>query len=181
MMTIGHSTLPIELFLRALQDYGCSLLVDVRRFPGSRRHPQFGQEELFRSLAKAGIRGLWREALGGRRPANKESVNLGWKNSSFRGYADYMQTDAFTREIDWLTALPPLESTVVMCAEAVPWRCHRSLIADAVIARGRVVEDIFVTANGTNSRKTHEMTKFARVRDGRIWYPADTNEMELFE
>jgi uncharacterized protein (DUF488 family) len=181
MMTIGHSTLSIEVFLRALQDNECSTLVDVRRFPGSRRHPQFGQESLFASLDTVGIRGVWREGLGGRRAARKDSVNLGWKNSSFRGYADYMQTPEFAREVDWLMGLPRLEATVVMCAEAVPWRCHRSLIADAVIARGGVVEDIFVAANGTSTRKAHEMTSFARVRDGRVWYPADTNNGELFE
>jgi uncharacterized protein (DUF488 family) len=85
------------------------------------------------------------------------------------------------REMDWLMALPGLDAAVVMCAEAVPWRCHRSLIADAVIARGGHVEDIFVAANGANSRKTHEMTKFARVREGRVWYPAQTDEGNLFE
>ena len=181
MMTIGHSTLSIEVFVRALRDNGCATLVDVRRFPGSRRHPQFGQEKLFASLAEAGIRGVWREALGGRRAARKDSVNLGWKNASFRGYADYMQTAEFKHEIDWLTALPRLESTAVMCAEAVPWRCHRSLIADAVIARGGEVEDIFIAANGTSSRKVHEMTKFARVRNGSVWYPLSKDELGLFE
>jgi uncharacterized protein (DUF488 family) len=179
-MTIGHSTLAIDVFLRALQENGCETFVDVRRFPGSRRHPQFGQASLFASLADVGIRGVWREALGGRRAARKDSVNLGWKNSSFRGYADYMQTDEFTRQMDWLMALPRLDATVVMCAEAVPWRCHRSLIADAVIARGGTVEDIFVTATGVSSRKVHAMTKFARVEDGRVTYPGETEEPKLF-
>lgn len=181
MMTIGHSTLEIGVFLRALRENGCETLVDVRRFPGSRRHPQFGQANLFASLADAGIRGVWREGLGGRRPVKKDSLNSGWRNVSFRGYADYMQTAEFSKEIDWLMDLPNLDSTVVMCAEAVPWRCHRSLIADAVIARGGTVKDIFVTANGTTSQKLHEITKFARVQDGKVWYPENVDEKLPFE
>ena len=106
MMTIGHSTLEIEIFLRALRESGVKTLVDVRRFPGSKRHPQFGQASLFASLAEVGIRGVWREALGGRRSAKKDSINMGWKNAGFRGYADYMQTPEFEREIDWLMELP---------------------------------------------------------------------------
>jgi uncharacterized protein (DUF488 family) len=181
MMTIGHSTLEIEIFLRALRESGVKTLVDVRRFPGSKRHPQFGQASLFASLAEVGIRGVWREALGGRRSEKKDSINMGWKNAGFRGYADYMQTPEFVREIDWLMELPALDSAVVMCAEAVPWRCHRSLIADAVIARGGDVEDIFVSANGTSSKKVHELTKFARVREGTVTYPGDAGETRLFE
>jgi uncharacterized protein (DUF488 family) len=176
MMTVGHSTLEIESFLRALRENGCSTLVDVRRYPGSKRYPQFGQERLFSSLEGAGIRPVWRVGLGGRRAPRKDSVNTGWRNESFRGYADYMQTAEFTGEIDWLVGLPELEATVVMCAEAVPWRCHRSLIGDAVLARGGVVEDIFVTADGGSSRRVHEMTEFARVNDGRVWYPKETQE-----
>jgi uncharacterized protein (DUF488 family) len=181
MMTIGHSTLEIEVFLRALRESGVKTLVDVRRFPGSKRHPQFGQANLFASLAEVGIRGVWREGLGGRRSATKDSTNTGWKNAAFRGYADYMQTPEFSGEIDWVMALPELSATVVMCAEAVPWRCHRSLIADAVIARGGAVEDIFVSANGSSSRKVHELTKFARVKDGKVSYPGNTEEPSLFE
>jgi uncharacterized protein (DUF488 family) len=180
MMTIGHSTLEIEIFLRALKESGVKTLVDVRRFPGSKRHPQFGQSSLFASLADVEILGVWREGLGGRRSAAKNSVNTGWKNAAFRGYADYMQTPEFEREMDWLMALPELAATVVMCAEAVPWRCHRSLIADAVIARGGHVEDIFVATSGKSSRKLHEMTKFARVRNGGVSYPRDA-EARLFE
>ncbi len=177
MMTVGHSTLTIEAFLRALGENGVTTLVDVRRFPGSRRHPQFGQERLFASLREAGIRPVWREGLGGRREARKDSVNTGWRVDGFRGYADYMQTPAFASEVDWLMKLEDLDSAVVMCAEAVPWRCHRSLIADAVMARGGVVEDIFVEADGESSRRVRAMTEFARVEDGRVWYP---REGELF-
>jgi uncharacterized protein (DUF488 family) len=171
MMTIGHSTLEIEAFLRALVENGVETLVDVRRFPGSRRHPQFSQAALFASLGSVGIRGVWREGLGGRRSASKDSVNTAWKNESFRGYADYMQTEAFKAEIDWLVGLPEIERTVVMCAEALPWRCHRSLIGDGVLARGVGVEDIFVDANGSSTRKRRALTEFAQVRDGRVRYP----------
>jgi uncharacterized protein (DUF488 family) len=177
MMTIGHSTLALESFLRALRENGVTTLVDVRRFPGSRRHPQFSQERLFASLREAGIRPIWREGLGGRREPLADSVNTGWKNESFRGYADYMQTDHFANEIGWLMALADFDSMVVMCAEAVPWRCHRSLIGDAVLARGGVVEDIFVEADGKSSRRPRAMTDFARVDGDRVWYPG---EGELF-
>jgi uncharacterized protein (DUF488 family) len=173
MMTIGHSTLGIEAFLRALKDNDVKTLVDVRRFPGSRRHPQFSQAALFRSLEEAGIRGVWREGLGGRREAVAGSVNTGWKNESFRGYADYMQTAVFEAEIDWLVGLEDIDRTVVMCAEALPWRCHRSLIADAVMARGVVVEDVFVKPDGESWRKARAITSFAQVRDGRVWYPKE--------
>ena len=172
-MTIGHSTLELEVFLRALRENGCRVLVDVRRFPGSRRYPWFGQEALFGALEEAGIRGVWREGLGGRRKALKDSLNTGWRNESFRGYADYMQTGAFAAEIDWLVGLPDLNSVTVMCAEAVPWRCHRSLIADAVLARGIGVEDIFVDKDGRSSRRVHAMTEFARVEGARVWYPGE--------
>jgi uncharacterized protein (DUF488 family) len=173
MMTMGHSTLGIAEFLRALTDNDVRTLVDVRRFPGSRRHPQFSQAALFRSLDEAGIRGVWREALGGRRKAVAGSVNSGWKNESFRGYADYMQTEVFQKELGWLMGLPEIDHTVVMCAEALPWRCHRSLIADAVLARGMAVQDIFVKATGESERRPHAMTTFAQVRDGRVWYPKE--------
>jgi uncharacterized protein (DUF488 family) len=173
MMTIGHSTLEIGAFLLALKDNRCGMLVDVRRYPGSKRYPQFGQAQLFASLEGVGIRGVWREGLGGRRSARKDSVNMAWKSDSFRGYADYMQTDDFEREIDWLTAQAAGEEVVVMCAEAVPWRCHRSLIGDAVLARGFAVEDILVQPDGRSSRKTHELPEFARAEGSRVWYPGE--------
>ncbi|MDE1177612.1 MAG: DUF488 domain-containing protein [Edaphobacter sp.] len=173
MMTVGHSTLGIEPFLLALSDNSVKVLVDVRRFPGSKRHPQFSQAALFDSLERIGIRGVWREALGGRRPPAKESVNTGWKNESFRGYADYMQTEAFAREIEWLAGLPEQEHAVVMCAESLPWRCHRSLIADALLARGVEVDDLFVKADGASHLKPHRMTSFAQVRNGHVLYPKE--------
>jgi uncharacterized protein (DUF488 family) len=177
MMTIGHSTLPIESFVRALKDNGCRLLVDVRRFPGSRRYPQYSQEALFATLAAEGIRGVWREGLGGRRAPQADSANTAWRNESFRGYADYMQTPVFAAHIDWLMKQSEdgaydLNAVAVMCAEAVPWRCHRSLIADAVLARGGEVEDLLVQPDGGSHRKAHALTEFARVKGMRVWYPA---------
>ena len=176
MMTIGHSTLPLEVFIQALRDNGCHRLIDVRTIPRSRHNPQFEQPTLFAALEAAGITPLWRKALGGRRPTHKESINRGWRNESFRGYADYMQTPEFSAQIDWLMALPRLDTTAIMCAEAVPWRCHRSLIGDAVLARGGTVEDIFVPATGRSFRKPHELTKFARIEGDRLWYPSPEEE-----
>lgn len=177
MMTVGHSTLGIGEFLRALVGNDCHTLVDVRRYPGSRRYPQFGQGALFASLGSVGVSGVWREGLGGRRRASAESVNLGWRNESFRGYADYMQMPEFGREILWLMQQENLKGVAVMCAEAVPWRCHRSLIADAMLVRGVEVEDLFIEASGRSYRKPHTMTAFARVDGERLWYP---REGELF-
>ncbi len=171
-MTIGHSTLSVLSFLRALRENGCRLLVDVRRYPGSRRYPQYNQEQLFASLAAEGIDAAWCEGLGGRRPRQKDSINTGWRNESFRGYADYMQTSEFEANLAWLMSQPELESVAVMCAEAVPWRCHRSLIGDAVLARGGMVEDIFVQPDGRSYRKPHVMTEFARVSGELVFYPA---------
>jgi uncharacterized protein (DUF488 family) len=171
MKTIGHSTLPIESFLRALKEIECTLLVDVRRHPGSRRYPQYSQQQLFASLEKEGIHAVWRGGLGGRRTPLKNSINTGWRNESFRGYADYMQTQEFRDHLDWLMGQQELSNTVIMCAEALPWRCHRSLIADAVLARGGVVEDVFVLGDGRSSRKPHKMTSFAQVSEGRLFYP----------
>lgn len=177
MLTIGHSTLPLETFIQALQDNSCRLLIDVRSIPRSRYNPQFEQQTLFTALETAGIAPIWKKALGGRRPPRKDSINRAWRNESFRGYADYMQTPEFSEQIDWLMSLPDLDATAVMCAEAVPWRCHRSLIADAVLVRGGSVEDIFVPVTGSSFRKPHELTKFARVEGERIWYPSPEDEI----
>ncbi|MHB1023921.1 MAG: DUF488 domain-containing protein [Acidobacteriaceae bacterium] len=177
MLTIGHSTLPIESFLRALQDNGCRTLVDVRTVPRSRHNPQFSKEALPASLQSAGIAYLWMQGLGGLRHTSKASINTAWKNTSFRGYADYMQTPEFVANLKELMALPDFDHVAVMCAEAVPWRCHRSLIGDAVLAHGGTVEDIFVHADGSSVRKPHAMTKFAQVEGSRVWYPDDP---ELF-
>jgi uncharacterized protein (DUF488 family) len=176
MLTIGHSTLPIEVFLRALQDNRVTLLVDVRTIPQSRHNPQFGKEALSASLRSVGIEYRWMQTLGGLRKARKDSVNTGWRNASFRGYADYMQTAAFKEALKELMELEKETTVAIMCSEAVPWRCHRSLIGDALLVRGHSIEDIFVSAAGKSHRKPHTLTPFARVEGTRLWYPA---ELEL--
>ena len=177
MLTIGHSTLPIEVFVAALKHCGCTTLVDVRTVPKSRRNPQYEQAALFASLADAGIRAVWRKGLGGLRRPRNDSINRGWQNESFRGYADYMQTPEFAAEIDWLLSQSDLDTLAIMCAEAVPWRCHRSLIADAVLARGGAVEDVIVSVNGKVDRRPHKLTRFARMEGSRVWYPTESGEL----
>jgi len=172
MLTIGHSTLPIEIFLSILQHQECSMLIDIRTVPRSRRNPQFEQSELAASLGSVQIGYYWMRSLGGLRHPHKDSINYGWRNSSFRGYADYMQTSEFSHAIEELLTFPG-EGTVLMCAEAVPWRCHRSLVGDALLARGVSVDDIFYDAKGKSHRKPHELTSFARVDGKRVWYPAE--------
>jgi uncharacterized protein (DUF488 family) len=168
IFTIGHSTLPVEKFLATLEAHGVRQLVDVRTIPKSRRNPQFGQEELTATLAQHGIRYIHLAGLGGLRHPRKDSINTGWKNASFRGYADYMQTPAFAESLTRLIGLSAAGSTAIMCAEAVPWRCHRSLIADALLARGIAVEHIM----SATSRKPHAYTPFARVEGESVTYPA---------
>jgi uncharacterized protein (DUF488 family) len=164
--------LPIEKFLEMLEAHGIRQLVDVRTIPKSRRNPQFGQNQLAASLEQNGIRYIHLPGLGGLRHARKDSINTGWKNASFRGYADYMQTPAFSENvaklIDLSTGLAAAAPTVIMCAEAVPWRCHRSLIADALTARGIDVEHILTAS----SRKPHAYTPFARIEGESVTYPA---------
>jgi uncharacterized protein (DUF488 family) len=172
MLTIGHSTLAIEMFLRALHENGVRQLLDVRTIPQSRHNPQFGREALSASLQEAGIEYRWMKDLGGLRHAKKDSINPGWRNTSFRGYADYMQTDAFDEALKDLLKLDGA-TTVMMCSEAVPWRCHRSLIGDALLVHGHSVEDIFVSAAAKSSRKAHTLTSFAQVEGTRLWYPAE--------
>ena len=170
MLTIGHSTLAIEVFLDALQDNGVTLLVDVRTIPKSRHNPQFGMEALSASSHSVGIEYRWMRSLGGLRKAQKDTINTGWRNASFRGYADYMQTEAFQEALHELMELDTKRAAVIMCSEAVPWRCHRSLIGDALLVRGHSVEDIFVSATGKSHRKPHTLTSFARVEATRLWY-----------
>lgn len=181
MLTIGHSTLTLDVFVGALRQSGCTTLVDVRSIPRSRHNPQFEQATLFQALAAASIRAVWRRGLGGRRPANRDSINTGWRNRNFRGYADYMQTQEFAGEMDWLLGLPEIDGVAVMCAEAVPWRCHRSLIADAALVRGAVVSDIFVETDGCTKVKLHELTRFACVEGTRLFYPDPGEARCLFE
>jgi hypothetical protein len=175
VFTIGHSTHPIEEFIALLKHYGIEQLVDVRTVPKSRHVPQFNSDALAASLGKEGIGYVHLKALGGLRHAKKDSVNMGWRNASFRGYADYMSNEDFAQGIDRLIELAKAKRTVIMCAEAVPWRCHRSLIGDALLVRGIAAEDIM----SATSIRPHKLTDFAKVDGQQITYPADKN-LELF-
>jgi uncharacterized protein (DUF488 family) len=167
IFTIGHSTRPIEEFLNLLQVNGVAQLVDIRTVPRSRANPQFNRETLPDSLKAAGIGYLHMPALGGLRHARPDSPNTGWRNASFRGYADYMQTPEFASAIEKLIELGAQKQIAIMCAEAVPWRCHRSLVADALAARDIPVEDIM----SATRRQPHKLTPFALVEGTRVWYP----------
>ena len=169
VLTVGHSTLPIEKFLELLKAHGVTELVDVRTVPRSRHNPQFNKEALPESLAAVGIKYLHMPGLGGLRHAERDSINTGWRNSSFRGYADYMQTPEFERSLEELIRLSNRDRIALMCAEAVPWRCHRSLIADALWARGIRTEDIM----SPTRRQLHSLTPFAKVCGTTITYPAE--------
>jgi Protein of unknown function, DUF488 len=173
MLTIGHSTLPIDTFLAFLRENGVRTLADIRTIPKSRHNPQFAQENLSRSLEGAGITYHWHRALGGLRHPRKDSVNTGWRNTSFRGYADYMQTPEFSAAVTELLRTAPHNHTVIMCAEAVPWRCHRSLVADHLTVCGIPVEHIYYDAKGHSRREQHRLTPFLRTQDHKLWYPAE--------
>jgi len=173
-LTIGHSTRPIEEFVRLLKAHAVTQLIDVRTVPRSRHNPQFNRETLPASLESAGIAYLHMPELGGLRRATSDSVNTGWQNASFRGYADYMQTPEFRGAIERLIQLISQGRIAVMCAEAVPWRCHRSLIADALLVRGIQSEEI-VSATRT---RPHVLTPFAKVDGSRIFYPKATSKGE---
>jgi Protein of unknown function, DUF488 len=170
VFTIGHSTRSIEEFLSILEAHGVERLVDVRTIPKSRRVPQFNSEALATSLREQGIEYVHLKSLGGLRKAKKDSVNTGWRNASFRGYADYMAGDEFRAALERLLQLASEKRTAIMCAEAVPWRCHRSLIGDALLVRGVKVEDILTA----RSRREHELTSFAKVLGVDISYPAES-------
>ena len=174
MMTIGHSNRPLEELIAMLQAHGVDLLVDVRTVPKSRYNPQFNAENLPAPLRQAAIEYRHMPELRGLRHARKDSINTGWRNNSFRGYADYMQTPEFDAAIDTLLQAAQGRQAAVMCAEAVPWRCHRSLIADALSARGIPVDHIM----SATKKNRHQMTGFARVEGTRVTYPAET--LELF-
>ena len=167
VLTIGHSDHPLEEFRRLLEAHGVDQLADVRTVPRSRHNPQFNRETLPVSLAESEIRYVGLQGLGGLRHARADSPNTGWHNASFRGYADYMQTSEFRRHLRRLIDLSRETQTAIMCAEAVPWRCHRSLIADALIVRGIPVDHIM----GVNSLRPHTLTSFAKVRGKEITYP----------
>lgn len=169
IMTIGHSTRPIEEFIRLLQAHAVTRVVDVRTVPRSRHNPQFNLDILPASLKAADIGYTHMAALGGLRHTTKDSINMGWRNASFRGYADYMQTPEFAKAMDGLIQLAKKDRIALMCAEAVPWRCHRSLIADALLVRGIEAEDIMSLTH----RTPHTLTPFAKVRGTTITYPPE--------
>ncbi|HEU4839275.1 MAG TPA: DUF488 domain-containing protein [Micavibrio sp.] len=171
--TIGHSTHPVEKFIGLLEAHGIGTLVDVRTIPKSRYNPQFQQAALKSSLRERGIVYDYIKDLGGLRRAHADSPNHGWRNSSFRGYADYMQTEVFEEALGRLMEITSRKRTAIMCAEAVPWRCHRSLIADALLVRAIPVMDIM--PDGRLS--AHKMTSFAQADGTKIVYPPENPEL----
>lgn len=168
IFTIGHSTRSIEDFLDILTHYHINELVDIRTIPKSRHNPQFNGDELAHVLRNHHIGYRHQKNLGGLRHAHKDSINMAWKNLSFRGYADYMQTDEFKDALDTLIEIAHHKTVAIMCAEAVPWRCHRSLIGDALCVHGIEVDDIF----SLTSVKMHTLTPWAAVKGKKITYPA---------
>jgi uncharacterized protein (DUF488 family) len=167
--TIGHSDRPIEEFIALLQQNEVGCVLDIRTVPKSRHNPQFSQDQLPVSLAAAGIAYRQIPGLGGLRKPLKDSPNSGWRNTSFRGYADYMQTDAFRENVEEVAALAGEMRCALMCAESVPWRCHRSMVADALLVRGIPVEHII----NPGKRRPHTLTPFAKVDGTRILYPPE--------
>jgi uncharacterized protein (DUF488 family) len=167
LWTIGHSTKPIEEFLTLLLSHGINRLVDVRTIPRSRHNPQFNIDMLGKALKTAKVAYEHQPELGGLRKPTQDSINGGWKNTSFRGYADYMQTKNFWAALKRLMRSSQHTSTAIMCAEAVPWRCHRSLIADALIVRGWTVRHIMTKTKADR----HRLTPFAVVEQDRVTYP----------
>ncbi len=167
IFTIGHSTHPIDQFADILKAHGIESVIDVRTIPKSRHNPQYNNDALFAALHGYAIGYEHMPGLGGLRHAKKDSINTAWENASFRGFADYMQTEDFEKSLNTLIETAGKRPTAIMCAEAVPWRCHRSLIADALLARGITVMDIM----GKTPAKTHTMTPWAHVRGTMITYP----------
>jgi uncharacterized protein (DUF488 family) len=171
LYTIGHSTRTLEELIAILHSHGVRAIADVRRFPGSRRLPWFAAEHLAIALPKTALEYWPFPELGGRRPTAPDSPNTGWRNAGFRGYADYMQTPEFLSGLERLIGKAASSPTAIMCAEAVPWRCHRSLIADAMLIRGWKVLDIY----DAKKVSPHTLTPFAKVEGTTITYPAEAS------
>jgi uncharacterized protein (DUF488 family) len=167
IFTVGHSTLPIDKFIALLNTYGIQTLADIRTVPRSRHNPQFNSDALARALERHGIAYVSLQGLGGLRRPHKDSPNTGWRNEGFRGYADYMQTPAFAAALDELIRKSRDKRTAIMCAEAVPWRCHRSLVADALNVRDIPVVEIL----SETSYRPHKLTPFAQVHGTNLTYP----------
>ncbi|MGH8398055.1 MAG: DUF488 family protein [Gammaproteobacteria bacterium] len=175
LWTIGHSTRSIEEFIALLAGNHIQVLADVRHYPGSRKYPHFNVEPLQHALREAGIGYEAVTELGGRRKARPDSPNTGWRHEAFRGYADYMQTDAFRAGIERLSVIACAHRTTIMCAEAVWWRCHRGLIADWFKLHGTHVLHIM----GPSAAREHPYTSAARIVDGRLDYSADQGELPI--
>jgi uncharacterized protein (DUF488 family) len=169
VFTIGHSTRTISEFIDIIKAYGIKKVVDIRTIPRSRYNPQFNEDTIRESLKAVKIGYLHMKGLGGLRHALKDSPNMAWKNASFRGFADYMQTGDFDESLEKLIEAAAKRATVIMCAEAVPWRCHRSLVGDALLVRGVQVRDIM----SVSSSRDHTLTPWAKVRGKRITYPSE--------
>ena len=176
LWTLAHSTRQIDEFIGLLRAHQISLLVDVRTVPRSRYNPQFNTDTLARSLSDTGLQYRHLPKLGGLRKPKNDSLNDGWHNASFRGYADYMQTDEFLNALVELMAESRLQPTAIMCAEAVPWRCHRSLIADALVSRGWDIWHIMSPERAT----PHTLSSFAHFEKERLTYPKPTDPPALF-
>ena len=175
LWTLGHSTRSSQEFLEILRAHGIKRVVDVRTIPRSRHNPQFNRESLGLFLRGRGIGYRHMKSLGGLRKPRPDSPNKGWLNASFRGYADYMQTPDFEEGLSALMVFAKEKPTAILCAEAVPWRCHRSLIADAATARGVSVFNIM----GTGPAKPHTLNPMAEVRGKRLYYPGKALELPL--
>jgi uncharacterized protein (DUF488 family) len=170
VFTIGHSTRSLDELVAALRSFEVTVLADIRTIPRSRHNPQFNADSLATALPPLGLRYVHLGGLGGLRKPRSDSPNQGWRNTSFRGYADYMATEDFESALAQLRELAGDGCVAVMCAEAVPWRCHRSLVADTLLARGARVEHISAPSRST----AHRMTPFAEVRDERVTYPSES-------
>ena len=168
VFTIGHSTRSIEDFIEILKEYHITELIDIRTIPKSRHNPQFNGDALAHVLRNHHINYRHQKNLGGLRHTSKDSINMAWKNASFRGYSDYMQTDEFKEGLQELITIAHDKTVAIMCAEAVPWRCHRSLIGDALLAHGVQVHDIY----SKSEVKLHTLTEWAVVHGTTVTYPA---------
>lgn len=171
--TIGHSVLPLEEFLSRLKAYHIRLLADVRGLPGSSKFPQFNKENLELSLPACGIDYVHLPGLGGRRRTSAKSTNTAWRNASFRGFADYMETEGFRKGLTELESIAISQPTAIMCAEAVWWRCHRSMIADALKLRGWEVWHIMTEKKAD----LHPYTSPAKIREGRLYYDGEAGSV----
>jgi len=174
LWTIGHSTRSSDAFIAALRAWRIEQLADVRIIPRSRHNPQFNAEALTTDMPRAGMIYVRMPGLGGLRKPRKDSFNKGWRNASFRGYADYMQTGQFATSLQTLMTEATRRRTAIMCAEAVPWRCHRLLIADALLSRGWTVRHILSEINV----QPHRLTTFARLESGNVTYPEPSDSTE---